>query len=97
MQTNYLGIVYEQVNKLAQLILKFPSTTAERSLSALKRIKGDKGHLRSTRSQNRLIRLAMQSIEVDLLMKMKKIPEEFYSKGTENLTKKGRRLEFMLK
>lgn len=96
MKTNNLDIVYEEVYKLAQLILTFPSTIAssERSFSALKRIKD---YLRSTQSQNRLSSLAMLSIEKDLLIQLKKVPEEFYTKVTENFTKKGRRLEFMYK
>jgi hypothetical protein len=82
---------------LAQLVLTFPSTIAssESCFSALKRIKD---YLKSTQSQNRLSNLAlMSSTKKNLLVDMKKIPEEFYSKVTEKFTEKGRRLEFMYK
>lgn len=89
MKTNYLDVVYEQVYKLTQLVLTFPSTIAssEKGFSALKRIQD---YLRSPQSRSRPSNLAIISIEKDLLLKMK-IQEEFYSNVTENITKKVRR------
>lgn len=90
MKTNNLDVVYEQVYKLTQLMLTFPSTIAstEESFSALKRIKD---YLRFTQSRSCPSNLAIISIEKDLLMKMKKIQEEFYSKVTGYITEKVRR------
>lgn len=90
MKTYNLDVVYEQVYKLTQLVLTLPSTVAssEKSFSALKRIRD---YLRSTKSRSRPSNLAILSIEKELLMKMKKIQEEFYSNVTENITNKVRR------
>lgn len=89
MKTNYLDVVYEQVYKLTQLVLTFPSTIAssEKGFSALKRIQD---YLRSPQSRSRPSNLAIISIEKDLLLKMK-IQEQFYSNVTQNITKKVRR------
>ena len=71
MKLSNLDIVFSKVYKLAELILTFPSTTAsaERSFSALKRIKT---YLRPTQGQVRLSNLAVISTEKNLLLDIKK-------------------------
>ena len=84
MKLNKLDVVFTEVYKLSELILTFPSTTAsaERSFSALKRIKT---YLRATQGQVRLSNLALLSIEKDILIDMQKwLSENFY----ENVTLK---------
>lgn len=89
MKTKNLDVVYEQVFKLTQLVLTFPSTigSSEKSFSALKRMKD---YLRPKQCRSRQSNMAIISIEKNLLLKMK-IQEEFYSNVTENITKKVRR------
>ena len=97
MKLNKLDVVFTEVYKLSELILTFPSTTAsaERSFSALKRIKT---YLRATQGQVRLSNLALLSIEKDILIDMQKwLPEKFYENVTLKFIEKERRMEFMLK
>ena len=81
MKLNDLHTVYNEVYKLATLILTFPSTTAsvERSFSALKRIKT---YLQATQGQIRLSNLALLSIEKEILVSLRRTNEEAFFDST---------------
>ncbi len=83
---------FPEVYRLCQLILTIPSTSAsaERSFSALKRIKT---YLRSTQGQDRLSALATISIEKELLTCLQGKPE-FYDNVIKEFCAKERRMEF---
>jgi hypothetical protein len=84
-----------QITKLASLILTIPATSAgaERSFSALKRIKT---HLRNSQSQNRLSALSLLSIEKKMLTTVQK-QNSFYDDVLEDFTKKPRRIDLLFK
>lgn len=84
-----------QITKLASLILTIPATSAgaERSFSALKRIKT---HLRNSQSQNRLSALSLLSIEKKMLTTVQK-QNSFYDDVLEDFTKKPSRIDLLFK
>jgi len=84
-----------QITKLASLILTILATSAgaERSFSALKRIKT---HLRNSQSQNRLSALSLLSIEKKMLTTVQK-QNSFYGDVLEDFTKKPRRIDLLFK
>lgn len=95
MRLNKLDLGLKEAYKLAKLIATIPSTTAsaERTFSALKRIKT---YCRSTQGQGRLSSLGMLSIEKKVLEDLKMSPE-FYDKVTEKFVEKERRIDFIYK
>lgn len=90
-----LTTVLPQVTKLCTLILTIPATSAsaERSFSALKRIKT---YLRNNQTQNRLSNLSLLSIEKDVLMNTKCEPN-FYNDVINDFLKQNRRIELSYK
>lgn len=90
-----LTTVLPQVTKLCELTLTIPakSASAERSFSALKRIKT---YLRNNQTQNRLSNLSLLSIEKEILMTIKSEPN-FYDGVTNEFLKKNRRIELSYK
>jgi len=82
-----LTTVLPQVSKLCALVLT--SASAERSFSALKRIKT---YLRNKQSQNRHSNLSLLSIEKDVLMTTKCEPN-FYNDVINDFLKQNRRIE----
>lgn len=84
-----------QITKLASLILTIPATSAgaERSFSALKRIKT---YLRNSQSQNRLSALSLLSIEKKMLTTVQN-QNYFYDDVLEDFTKKPRRIDLLFK
>ena len=93
---NDLQSVYEQTEKLLQLILSIPmsSATTERSMSTLKRIKT---HLRNSMSNSRLSNLATISIEKKLSRKCSQ--DAIFKERVINIFSemKARRLELIFK
>uniref|UniRef100_UPI0037E77704 zinc finger MYM-type protein 1 n=1 Tax=Semicossyphus pulcher TaxID=241346 RepID=UPI0037E77704 len=85
-----------EATKLLQLVLTVPATTAsvERSFSALKRIKT---YSRNRTDQGRLSSLAVISIEMQRLLKLKEDREDFYKKVTDIFVQKDRRMDFIYK
>jgi hypothetical protein len=77
------------------LILTIPAITAgaERSFSALKRIKT---YLRNSQSQNRLSALSLLSIEKKMLTTVQN-QNSFYDDVLEDFTKKPRRIDLLFK
>lgn len=90
-----LTTVLPQVTKLCELALTIPATSAsaERSFSALKRIKT---YLRNNQTQNRLSNLSLLSIEKEVLMTIKSEPN-FYDDVINEFLKKNRRIELSYK
>ncbi|XP_046862771.1 zinc finger MYM-type protein 1-like [Xenia sp. Carnegie-2017] len=90
-----LKACFPEVYRLCQLILTMPSTSssAERSFSALKRIKT---YLRSTQGQERLSALATISIEKEMLVSLQGKPR-FYEDVIKEFCAKERRMEFTFK
>lgn len=95
MKTHELDEVYSELYKLVKLVLTLPSTTAgvERSFSALKRINT---YLRATQGQTRLSNLGILSIEKELLLEVKQLPN-FYDVVTEKFAARNRRVDFIFK
>lgn len=94
-QNQNLSASFIQVKRLCSLILTLPSTTAsaERTFSALKRIKT---YLRNTMGQTRLSALALISIEQELLKDISS-KSNFYDLVIEEFIEKDRRAEFHYK
>ncbi|XP_060860098.1 zinc finger MYM-type protein 1-like [Metopolophium dirhodum] len=90
-----LTTVLPQVTKLCALILTIPATSAsaERSFSALKRIKT---YLRNNQTQNRLSNLSLLSIEKEVLMTTKCEPN-FHNDVIKDFIKQNRRIELSYK
>ncbi|CAI6358040.1 unnamed protein product [Macrosiphum euphorbiae] len=90
-----LTTVLPQVSKLCALVLTIPATSAsaERSFSALKRIKT---YLRNNQSQNRLSNLSLFSIEKYVLMTTKCEPN-LYNDVINDFLKQNRRIELSYK
>lgn len=90
-----LVTVLPQVTKLCELVLTIPTTSAsaERSFSALKRIKT---YLRNNQTQNRLSNLSLLSIEKDILMTTKCEPN-FYNDVINDFLKQNRRIDLSYK
>lgn len=95
MSENGLQIGLKEVYKLAKLIATIPTTTAtaERTFSALRRIKT---YCRSTQGQERLTSLAVLSIETALLDDLK-IRLTFYDEVIQKFLQKNRRADFIFK
>lgn len=95
LKSKQLHTEFVELYKLTLLVLTIPSTSAsaERSFSALKRIKSLQ---RSTQGQERLSSLALMSIEKKKLKEIRKSPT-FHSDVIEEFSKKERRMEFTFK
>lgn len=87
--------VFPELHKLVLLIITIPasSSSAERSFSAMKRIKS---YLRNTQGQERLSSLALLSIEKSLLATLRQRPS-FYDDVIDIFARKNRRIELVYK
>lgn len=92
---NELDQAYSEVLKLCQLVLTMPATSAstERSFSTLKRLKT---YIRNSTSEDRLSKLALLSIEKELLTEMS-ASDTFYNQVISEFAKKQRRIELHYK
>lgn len=92
---NDLEHAYSEVTKLCQLVLTIPASSAsvERTFSALKRIKT---YVRNSTGQERLSKLALLSIEKELLSELN-LNEIFYNDVIADFAKKQRRIELHYK
>lgn len=89
-----LSSSFSQTKKLCSIVMCLPSTsvTAERSFSAMRRIKT---YLRSTISEERFSSLAFLSIEKEFVSDLQKWNKrKFYDNVITEFTKKSRRMEF---
>ena len=82
-----------EATKLLQLVLTIPVITVsvERSLSALKRLKT---YSRNRTDQEQLSSLALISIEMERLLRLKEDKEDFYKKVTEIFVQNDIRMDF---
>lgn len=85
-----------EATTLLQLVLTVPATTAsvERSFSPLKRIKT---YSRNRIDQGRLSSLAVISIEMERLLKLKQDKEDLYKKVTDIFVQKDRHMAYIYK
>lgn len=85
-----------EATKLLQLVLTIPATTAsvERSFSVLKRLKT---YSRNKTEQGRLSSLAIISIEIERLLKLKDDKDKFYDEVIKAFVQKERRMDFIYK
>ncbi|XP_063804876.1 zinc finger MYM-type protein 1-like [Pseudophryne corroboree] len=83
-----------EATKLLQLVLTMPATAAsvERPCSALKRIKI---YSRNRTDQGRLSSLAIISIEMERLLRLKENIEDFYNKVTDCFVRRDGRIDFI--
>ncbi|XP_063816563.1 solute carrier family 35 member C2 isoform X1 [Pseudophryne corroboree] len=91
---NNLVQTVPEATKLLQLVLTIPTTSIERSFSALKRLKT---YSRNKTDQGRLSSLAIISIETGRLLKLKENREDFYNKVTDSFIQKDGRMDFIYK
>jgi hypothetical protein len=95
LKSRQLDTTLPELFKLGLFIVTVPSTTAsvERSFSAIKRIKT---YQRSTQNEERLSRLAILSIQKDVLHQLKSTAT-FYDNVITEFTKQERRMDFTFK
>ena len=84
---------FPEATKLLQLVLTIPATavSGERSFSALKRLKT---YSRNRTDQEQLSSLALISIEMERLLRLKEDKEDFYKKVTEIFVQNDIRMDF---